>query len=138
MTLDQAIAHVNQRFRYTADPRSFFTDYWFVMQDRDGVMQGDCDDYAITVLWLLCGGSFWQFVWNVLVLHQYRLHRVRTRNGEYHVVTQVGNTWYDNWTRRAVSREQLFAETGHQYAMWYVSPVIAWFMTWGWLRRQTH
>jgi len=135
MTLDQAIDYVNRRFRYTADATSFFTDYWFVMRDHNGVMQGDCDDYAITVLWLVCGASIWQFVWRVLILHQYRLHRVRTGAGEYHVVTQVGDSWYDNWTRRAVSREQLFAETGHQYAMWYVSPVIAWFMIWGWLRR---
>jgi len=135
MNLDQAISTVNSQFQYTADPRSFFTDYWFVMRSQNNVMRGDCDDYSITVLWLLCGG-LWQFVWNVLILHRYRLHRVQTRNGEYHVVAQVGDVWFDNWTRRCCSRDQLFAETGHQYRMWYLSPVIAWFMLWGYLRFQ--
>jgi hypothetical protein len=134
MQLNQAIEQVDQKFVYQADPRSFFTDYWFVMQEHDGHLHGDCDDYSITVLWYMCNQNFWTFVWNVLILHRYRLHRVKTRTGEYHVVAQVGNTWFDNWTRRPCGRQELFDQTGHQYAMWYLSPIIAWFMLWGYLR----
>lgn len=130
--LNQCLATVNQRFQYRSDPKNFFTDVWFVMKDQQGVMCGDCDDYVITVLWLLCGG-FWQFVWNVLILHRYRLHRVKTHTGEYHVVAQVGDAWFDNWTQLAMSKEMFFDYTGHQYVMWYLSPITIWFLIWGYV-----
>jgi hypothetical protein len=135
MDIKQAIDTVNQKFHYQSDPRSFFTDYWFVMQEKDGQLRGDCDDYSVTVLWYLCNENFWTFIWNVLVLHRYRLHRVETATGEYHVIGEADGWWFDNWTCRACSRDELFAATKHKYLMLYLSPIIAWFLVWGYFRR---
>jgi hypothetical protein len=131
--LDQAIKSVDEKFIWTADPFSFFTDFWFVMKDIKGHFLGDCDDYTITTLWFLCNQNRWRFLWHVLILHQYRIHRVRARTGDYHVVGQVGDLWFDNWARQALPRDQFFAVTGHQYLMWYPSVLTAWFMLWGWI-----
>jgi hypothetical protein len=134
MDLNQAINTVNQKFRYQSDPRSFFTDYWFVMQEKDGQLRGDCDDYSVTVLWYLCNENIWSFIWNVLILHRYRLHRVKAIGG-WHVIGEAEGQWFDNWTRRACSRDELFAQTGHEYQMLYLSPIITWFLIWGYFRR---
>lgn len=133
MNLEESINTVNSKFTYTTDPRSFFTDYWFVMKDKEGKMHGDCDDYSITVLWLFCGGIL-SFIWNVLILHRFRLHRVKAISNEYHVVAEVNGMWFDNWTMRACTKEEFFKATQHQYQMMYLSPIIIWFMVWGYLR----
>ena len=130
--LDQAIASVDKKFIWTADPTNFFTDFWFVMKDHNNHFRGDCDDYTITTLWQLCNQNHWTFAWRVLITHQYRIHRVRAVTGEYHVVGQVGDLWFDNWARQALPKADFFSTTKHQYLMWYPSVLTAWFMFWGW------
>lgn len=118
----QVIQSLGNLFTYRAD-RKHLWDQWFVMKENGGRYYGDCDDFTVTGLWLLCGGSFWQFVWRVLLTHEYKIHRVQTAGGT-HVVAQVGELWFDNWTGRMLPKEQFFKETGHRYLKQYWSPYI--------------
>jgi hypothetical protein len=136
MQLKETLFKINQSFVYTADPKSWFTDYWFAMPEKNGEMRGDCDDYSITALWLICGG-FWSFLWNVIILHRYRLHRVKTLTGEYHIVAEVNRLWFDNWAKGPYERKEFFAKTGHTFLMTYISPTIILFMISGWILKKT-
>lgn len=110
-------------FSYRED-RKHLWDQWFVMKENGGRYYGDCDDFTITGLWLLCGSSFWQFVWKVLIKHEYKIHRVKTVNSGFHVVAEIDGMWFDNWTGRMLPKEEFFKETGHQYLKQYWSPYI--------------
>ena len=121
--LSSCIEQVSAKFVYTPDPKPFPFDYWFVMKERNGELKGDCDDFSITILWLLCNSSLLSFIWNVLILHRFKLHRVMALNG-YHIVGEVDGLFFDNWTKRALPKEEFYTSTKHVHLQQYWSPVI--------------
>lgn len=133
MTLEAVVASVASKFKYREDPKSLL-DQWFVMVERQGVLQGDCDDFTVTCLWELCGRRLSTFIWKVLVTHKYKVHRVKSLNG-YHVVGEVEGLWFDNWTLRALPKDRFFAETRHQHQIQYISPLIATYLACGLVAR---
>ena len=63
----EAVAKVNNVFEYQYDSDQYqVADYWRVLdmsQDKD---QGDCEDYALTVGWMLADQSPMKFLWMIL------------------------------------------------------------------------
>ena len=122
MELNQAIQQVNSRFKYKADPEFIF-DVWKVMdEDTQGVLLGDCEDYSLTVLWFANDCSYWKFFKNVILLHKYKLHHVITHTGERHIVGSYNNQYFDNWTLVALSEDDFFKSTKHDYQYQYFIP----------------
>lgn len=78
MTPEDALSAVNQGFHYVSDSDQFyFIDVWRIMDpDR---LEGDCEDYALTVLWLLAGQNPTRMAWWLLTrrakIHFYK-HKV--------------------------------------------------------------
>ena len=103
-------------------------DSWRVMKDKDGVMAGDCDDFAITCFWHYSGENLIKFLWNLLVTHNYRLYRAKTIKGQYHVVGAVDGQWFDNWTYEPLSKNEFLYQTKHTILHIYPSPVTAFYM----------
>lgn len=138
MTIHDAVANVSGRFAYLADTLRWF-DSWRVMpgaaQPRT-VLRGDCEDFALTVYWLLCGRSLWRFLWRVLVTHEYGLHRCITMAGEAHVVGVHRGLWFDNFTYRALPKAEFLESTGHRLQWRYPGPVIAVYLFIGLVRRR--
>lgn len=101
-------------FRYKAD-RKFLYDQYFVMKKRNGVYKGDCDDYAMTYAWILCGCNLWNFIKAIFLKSSIRFYRVKTITGGNHLVGCVWDKdeWFDNWTLVQKSRNQFFAYTRH-------------------------
>lgn len=81
------------RFRYKRDG----FDTWRILKtDKHGLALGDCDDFAITALYLESGRSLKRMWWNLLTL-QAAIWMVQTVEGEYHAVLWVrGKGWIDN------------------------------------------
>lgn len=121
--MEKNIRWLFSNFQYQADRKNLW-DQWFVMKQKDGKYYGDCDDFTVTGLWLLCDCSLWKFVWRVLILHRYKIHRVKTVNGGFHVVAEVEGLWFDNWTGQMLQKEAFFNHTGHQYLKQYWAPYI--------------
>ena len=77
-------------------------DKWSYEHDRvDGwtvTNRGDCDDYALTVGWIVSGHSWLRFWWNVL---SFRLLfvLVTTKSGEAHIVLRWRGRYIDNISR---------------------------------------
>jgi hypothetical protein len=121
MNVIEAAKFVGSRFKYTSDPKSIF-DPWFVMRERNGIMRGDCDDFTLTVIWYVCDQNIWKFIWNVMILHKYQMHRVRATG--YHLVGTAEGLWFDNFTREAMPRDEFFARTKHRHLYIYPSFVM--------------
>ena len=122
MNLEASIKYVSERFEYRADPKFF--EYYTVMKDDNGVMRGDCDDFSVTVIWKVCGSNIWNFIWNVLILHRYRLYFSKAKNNAFHLVGKVGEKYFDNWTYRALDKEEFLKATGHKLYFFIPSPLM--------------
>ena len=106
---------LNARFREKRERG----DSWRILR-APGPIEGDCEDYALTLIWLLAGRSLWRFWWGLLSL-RYVLWFCRV-GGEGHMVLWVrGHGWTDNLTRH-------FAEhlpKTHRRKWPYLVPTIA-------------
>jgi len=79
-----------------------FNDRWTYEADRiDGwslTSRGDCDDYALSVAWIMAEHSwvrFWTNVWTFKTT----FHRVRTDSGDAHIVLKHKGLFIDNIKR---------------------------------------
>lgn len=86
------LADLRARFKWTADK----ADGWRVLRNEVGPLKGDCDDFAITALWLTAGRS-WARVWWMLLTFQAVIWFCQTNSGGGHVMLWVrGKGWIDN------------------------------------------
>ena len=114
MVLDDAVEYVADRFVYQLD-KALLNDAWFVMRERDGHMYGDCEDFALTVFWLMSSGALFAFLWKLLVTGEYEMHAVKS-NGSSTVNHCIGcyhGNWFDNWTKDEMGADHFFDKTTH-------------------------
>lgn len=123
MDLHSAVQLVASKFQYKKDD-SVLLDSWFVMRDRDGKYLGDCEDFSLTVFWHVADKSLLKFLFNLLVTHKYKLYRCKDITGGWHAIGAIDDTYFDNWTLKALSKSEFFARTKHQVKMRYVAPVM--------------
>lgn len=86
------LADLRARFRY----RSEESDRWNLLTAPAGPLRGDCDDFALTALWLLSGRSWPRLLWLVMTF-QMMLWFVRTSADVPHMALWVrGRGWICN------------------------------------------
>jgi hypothetical protein len=125
MKIQEAVEYVRQRFSYTSDQNIFgIFDHWSVMREQNGKMYGDCDDFALTSIWKACDSNILTFFVNVFILHTYRIWFVTTRTGGKHAVGYANGLYFDNWTKKAVSKEEFLERTGHKFWFFWPSPFL--------------
>lgn len=116
--MEQALETLNKRFRYTADG---VVDRWTFLSDRNG-WRGDCEDYALTLSWLV-SGSVWKFIWN-LITFQHLFWFVVLPNRTTHMIVKIDGSYYDNIQQRAFSSAEL-DKFGYQLVFPMIWPLIA-------------
>lgn len=134
MTLQE----LKQCFVYTPD-KSLFTDHYSVMRKNGlGQYRGDCDDYAVTYAWILCGCNLWKFLQAVLLKGSIRFYRVKSVSGEYHIVGKLVATdeWFDNWVMDRLPYSEFFKRTKHHLITQQPRILIARFLLVGWFMRR--
>ena len=88
------IGYLNKNFTYTPDPDRGF---WKVM--RKPPFRGDCEDYALTLLWLECGRKIWPFIEALLVKDARICHYTSKRDGGGHAGLMLDARFADNTTK---------------------------------------
>lgn len=81
---------LNAKFRYEADVR----DGWTVM--RGDVLRGDCDDYALTAAFILCGESWIRFWFRVLTFQIVFVQVTVPWDGSNHLMLKFRRRYIDN------------------------------------------
>lgn len=93
-----AVEKVNSLFEYELDKEQYnASDYWRVLDVNTEKDQGDCEDYALTVGWLLAGQSRLKFLW-MLMTGKIKICYI-TANGGGHAVLEHEHMMVDNWKR---------------------------------------
>jgi hypothetical protein len=115
MELTEAIKRVSDKFVYTADKTgTFMRDNWFVMREQDGKYYGDCEDFSLTVMYLMAGGYLAMLL--KLLVGEYKLHMTSSTGANMdHCVGSIGGVWFDNWTLSGNTRGQFFERTRQVY-----------------------
>lgn len=91
--MDQKIGDLAARFEWISDGR---LDSWRILDAPSGPLQGDCDDFAVTALWLAEGRSMWRFWWAILTFRAV-FWLVKGRSWGSHVVLwHRRHGWIDN------------------------------------------
>lgn len=131
MNIKHAVSYVANKFKYIADKPVYIGDTWSVLPEINNTMSGDCDDFAITVLWLACDRSRLKFLVNVLLLHRYKLYHCKTFTGEPHIVGYAQGLWFDNFSLQALPKKEFFLLTAHKKYIFYPGIIIAWYLLLG-------
>lgn len=93
----EILSEFNSRFTYREDIG--WLDHWEIL-DTTGLVQGDCEDYALTLIYLFEGASMWRF-WLSLINLKHVLWFARSEsNNEGHILLwKRGHGWVDNTTK---------------------------------------
>jgi len=117
MTFRDAQADLNTRFNYRPDGR---LGRWRVMRDH-GPVWGDCEDYALTLIWLAEGRSWLRF-WFALVSFKYLLWVGKSPSGATHAILWVrGHGWTDNILQKPSAR----LPASYRRGIPYPAPLVA-------------
>lgn len=100
------------RFVYQSDRK----DRWTIL--GDGNWHGDCEDFALTALWLLSGKSWLRLWWLVLTCQAVIWH-ASTAGGPHVMLWVRGKGWIDNWYPVWSSYAR------HQRVFPYLAPILA-------------
>lgn len=115
------------RFKYARDPK---IDTWTINRG-DGTIQGDCEDFSLSVLWELSDRSWFKF-WMYLITFQAVIWFVKTRGGEGHAVIWFGGHWTDNTANGWYDSNQMT----HKKIFPFIFPFVALKLIIGWVSRR--
>lgn len=120
MQIDQAIYQVSANFQYTPDTKGLLgkRESWHVMTSTDGSYYGDCEDFALTIMWLHSDCNLLLFLWRLLINGKYKMHAVASTGGTGkvdHAVGSIDDVWFDNYTNKGYSFFTFIDATGHAY-----------------------
>jgi hypothetical protein len=133
MNTQQALDLLNERFVYQAD-RPGLVDRWHILSG-DGPWRGDCEDYALTLMWLVSDRSWLKF-WLALLTFRHVMWHVRVGpNRTGHALVKINGQWYDNIQQRPVSAELLESE-GYHWSHPIIPPAVAVLMLITWIRKR--
>lgn len=100
---------LNSNFIYKADKKRFLgKGLWYVMRrGADRKYRGDCEDYALTALFHLCGRSWFKF-WFKLITFQADIPHCKSPRGGGHAILRYGhNRYIDNWYKKPHTKAEL-------------------------------
>lgn len=107
----EALSIVNSNFIYKKD---IGLDKWKIL--NDGNWSGDCEDYAITTIWLYSDKKWTTFLWN-LISFKFVIWYCVLPNGLAHAATKFDGKYFDNIQAGLVSKETL-----EQYDFYFPIP----------------
>ena len=97
MDLERAKEIVNRKFRYQADGK---LDQWSILDINSSEIKGDCEDYALTVVWLMSDRKIWKFLYNLLLNPKLSIWIVTTKRGNGHAILEYDTFFVDNIQRK--------------------------------------
>lgn len=99
-----------ENYVYKFDPSY---DQWRIL--KGDKYEGDCEDFALSVLYyVICNESLLAF-WRELIFGKAKIHYVSNDGG--HAVLQWNGKYIDNWTKDWVSKEDM-ERLGHKFDPW--------------------
>lgn len=131
MKLQLAQYDLNDRFTYQGERR----ETWRILTGP-GKVRGDCEDYALTLVWLAEGRSLWRFWWALLIC-RYVIWYCKSPGGGGHAVLWCrGAGWTDNIMRDFVIDRKKLKSKGYGLRFPMILPLVVLKMLQGRFRKK--
>jgi hypothetical protein len=120
LQVHKVVEEFTDNWQYRKDKDQYgFADAWKIIRkpNAKGKYVGDCEDYALSVLWRLCGKSDIRMWW-MLITHQAGIccvgpSKIKTS----HAVLKYKGMYVDNWTKKMGSKSAI--EKNHTFHFFY-------------------
>jgi len=110
-----SVQDLNARFQYKSDSEHHdLKEKWTILRAPSGPLIGDCEDYALTALWLINGKNDAQFH-HSLKTNQARIWFCYTPQGEAHAALEYDNQFIDNIQQTFLPQTDFFAK-GYRFS----------------------
>ena len=118
---DAIVQSFNSRWKYRYDKDQYgMTDAWKIIYtpDIEGNYVGDCEDYALSILYRLCDESHIKMWW-LLITHQAGICLVGRKNKwkVSHAVLRYKGEYVDNWTKKFGPKSEI--EKNHHFHVFH-------------------
>lgn len=120
MNVHAAVEFVAKNFVYTPDKKSGAKRGQWKVLSGDKPMKGDCEDFSLTVI-----DTVFNSVLGPVFSGKAKIHHVMSSSGP-HAVGSIGDLWFDNWTLKAMRKDEFFAQTKHKFVKTYSPVFVAW------------
>lgn len=118
MRKEETLKELNHKFIYKRDSKRWFDD-WRILHG-DGKWEGDCEDYSLTLMWMLSDRSVVKFLWNILIM-KHLMWFVKSPNGEGRAIVKIDGMYYDNIQKKATTKEELLKQ-GYKFVFPMIAP----------------
>ena len=118
---DAIVQSFNSRWKYRYDKDQYgMADAWKIIYtpDIEGNYVGDCEDYALSILYRLCDESH-ILMWWLLITHQAGICLVGRKNKwkVSHAVLRYKGEYVDNWTKKFGPKSEI--EKNHHFHVFH-------------------
>lgn len=100
---NKVVSRFNSRWKYRNDKEQYgMTDAWKIIYavNIEGKYVGDCEDYALSILYRLCDCNQYKMWW-MLISHQAGICLVGPSKWKVsHAVLRYKGEYVDNWTKK--------------------------------------
>jgi len=122
---DKIVQTFSKKWEYRYDTEQYGQkDAWFIIKELSpkGKYVGDCEDFALTLLYKLADESIVKFWW-LLITRQAKICAVGpSRWKSTHAVLRYKGMYADNWTKRFVVKKGI-EDNGFVFSIWLFIPV---------------
>lgn len=106
------LQEVSDNFDYRSDRDQFGRrDSWFIMREKPYL--GDCEDFALTVLYNLQRRSLFRMLMSLTFL-QSKIHFCKAPNGTPHATLRYKSWYTDNWQREWLTKPE-YIKKGYEF-----------------------
>jgi hypothetical protein len=112
-----ALRELRNRHVYVRDGEM---DSWRIMRG-DGKLRGDCEDFSLTLVWMMCDKSMIKF-WLAIIFMRYRIWYCKSPSGVGHAIVCHRGHWTDNIQRVWVADKP--EARGYKLVMPFLAPML--------------
>lgn len=120
MKIQEALSILNSKFVYKSDKKYF--DKWKILTGEEK-WEGDCEDYALTLMWLLSDRNILKFLWNIMTF-EFLMWYVKLPSGEGHAIVKFKDLYYDNVQKKGVTFNYLKHIQGYKFKFPMLFPFV--------------
>ena len=129
----EILEDVSKNFTWVSDMDQFGKrEAWYIMREKP--YEGDCEDFALTVLYNIKNRSVFKMLLSMTFL-QSKIHYCTAPNGVLHNTLRYKGWYTDNWEFKWRTKEE-YLERGYKFhRFWYWSWTAMWKLVAGYFIR---
>ena len=119
--MQDQLVDVVENFIYTTDMNQYAKrEAWYIMKEKP--YHGDCEDFALTILYNLCGRSVVKLLFSIFIGRS-KICYTKSPKGGGHAVLRYKGLYTDNWQDAWLTKQD-YIDKGYTF-----NPVLFWAYT---------